>query len=256
MGRTLAPLRGRAHPRVVTATVFAGKALCALNAESRRRRQAPRPRRSSPRPADQGLARRASRLRLLAPAAAASPASAAAAAVAALAAGARLAARARGVARGGHALGRVDQGRLSGAPAHLLDPHQRLLAHEGRRTEHRYDVAVQLRDRVVLVVHVRLLDVHEHLLALAERERALLDLFGSALEHHLEVVDRQRLGALEVEVLTGLLLDLVNRSLDAVTAHQDRRHLRVQPYQESGRLRLLGGEVTEPAVPLDGDSLL
>jgi hypothetical protein len=48
-------VRARSHPRGVTAAVFAGKALCALNAESRCRRQDPRPRRKSPRPWDQAV---------------------------------------------------------------------------------------------------------------------------------------------------------------------------------------------------------
>src|SRR4029079_13827840 len=72
----------------------------------------------------------------------------------------------------------------------------------------------------------------------------------------LEVVYRERLRALEVEVPAGLLLDLVDRALDPVTADQDQRHLRWDADQERGRIRLLGCEVAEPAVHLDRDRLL
>ena len=61
-------------------------------------------------------------------------------------------------------------------------------------------VAVDLRDAVVRVVHVRLDDVDVDLLARAERHRVLLDLLARALHRHREVVERQALGALEVEV--------------------------------------------------------
>ena len=85
-----------------------------------------------------------------------------------------------------HALRRVDEGCLGGRAARLLDPHQRALADSGA-AEDRHDVAVELRHRVILVVHVRLLDHDQHLLALAKRQRSLLDLLTRSLEHHLEV---------------------------------------------------------------------
>ena len=55
---------------------------------------------------------------------------------------------------------------------------------------------------------MRLLDRDQHLVADLERQRALLDLVPGAGLGDLEGVDRQRLAALEVEELAGLLLEL------------------------------------------------
>ena len=63
----------------------------------------------------------------------------------------------------------------------------------------RDDVAVELGHGVVHVVHVRLDDFHEHLVALAERKRAFFDLLASALKSDREVVQREPFGALEVK---------------------------------------------------------
>src|SRR5436190_19494746 len=59
------------------------------------------------------------------------------------------------------------------APPHLLDPDQLPFADEAPRGGDRDHVAVDLRDRIVLVVHVRLLDLHEPLLPRPEPPRAL-----------------------------------------------------------------------------------
>src|SRR5207248_8925211 len=75
----------------------------------------------------------------------------------------------------------VDHGGARRGPARLVDAHQALLAHVRATAGHRDDVAVDLGDRVVDVVHVRLDDVHEHLVALAEGHGALLDLLARAL---------------------------------------------------------------------------
>ena len=96
----------------------------------------------------------------------------------------------------------VDEHGARRRAARLVDAHEPLLADEAARRRDRDDVAVDLRDRVVDVVHVRLDDVDVDLLALAERARP-----GSATSSRApsivdrEVVERQALGALEVEVL-------------------------------------------------------
>ncbi len=77
---------------------------------------------------------------------------------------------------------------------------------------HRDDVAVDLRDGVVDLVHVRLDDRDENLVARAERDRALRDVVVGALQRDLEVVERQALGALEVEELAGLVLERVQHA--------------------------------------------
>ena len=120
---------------------------------------------------------------------------------------------------------------------HLVDLDQLALADERAAAGDRDHVAVDLRDRVVDVVHVRLLDLDQDLLALLERQRALLDLLARALGGDLERVERDALGALEVEVLAGLLLELLQRL--AAAADQDRRHARVHLHQERLRARLL-----------------
>ena len=78
----------------------------------------------------------------------------------------------------------------------------------GGATDRDY-VAVDFRDRVVDVVHVRLDDLDEHLVALAEGQRPLLDLGAGALEGDREVVQRQAFRSLEQERLSGLCLEVV-----------------------------------------------
>ena len=56
---------------------------------------------------------------------------------------------------------------------------------------------------------MRLDDLDQHLVADAEGHGALLNLGPGALERHREVLERQALGALEVEVLAGLVLECV-----------------------------------------------
>ena len=71
----------------------------------------------------------------------------------------------------------------------------------------RDDVAVDLGDGVAGAVHVRLDDLEVDLLALTERQRALEHLLAVGLHQHREVLERQPLGALEVEPLAGVGLD-------------------------------------------------
>ncbi len=96
--------------------------------------------------------------------------------------------------------------------ARVLDPDEPLLADVRAAAGDRDDVAVDLGDRVVHVVHVRLDDRDQHLLAGVERHRALVHLVERALEDHREVVERQAVGALEVEDLAGRLLELVQHA--------------------------------------------
>src|SRR5205085_6109160 len=77
--------------------------------------------------------------------------------------------------RGGPRRRPADQRGARSRTAHVVDPDQALLADQGTGAGDRAHVAVDLRHRVVLVVHVRLLDRDVYLLALAERERAVLD---------------------------------------------------------------------------------
>ena len=122
----------------------------------------------------------------------------------------RAPARASGAAH--HLAGLVEQQRAGGRAADLVDAHHPLLAHVRRGAGDRDDVAVDFGHRVVDVVHVRLDDLHEHLVALAERQRALLDLLAGALEGDREVVEREPFGALEQERLAGLGLERVQHA--------------------------------------------
>ena len=113
--------------------------------------------------------------------------------------------------------------------ARLLDPDELLLAHERDAVDDVDQVAVDLGDRVVLVVHVRLDEVDVDLLARPERHRVLLDLRARALHRHREVVQRQAVGALEVEVAAGLGLERVQ--LARAVGDEPGRDLRVDPQQ-------------------------
>src|SRR5207248_7380489 len=85
----------------------------------------------------------------------------------------------RGVGRGG-AVGIHERG-PGGGPSDLVDAHQPLLAHERAAAPDLDDVAVDLGHGVIDLVHVRLDDLDEHLLAGAERQCALLHLIARAL---------------------------------------------------------------------------
>ena len=118
----------------------------------------------------------------------------------------------------------------------------------------RDDVAVDFGDRVVDVVHVRLDDLDEHLVALAERQRALLDLLAGADEGDREVVEREPFGALEQERLAGLGLERVQHA--RAVAGELGAHARVDLHEERLRVGVLGGDVAQPALELDRDRLL
>src|SRR5437764_15449807 len=107
-------------------------------------------------------------------------------------------------------------------PRSTLFPYTTLFRSRAGDRDH---VAVDLGHGVVLLVHVRLLDRHVDLLALAERQRALLDLVPRTLHGHGEVVNRKPLGALEVEVLPELGLELDDRLARPVD--EQRRDSRV-----------------------------
>src|SRR5205807_4196655 len=68
----------------------------------------------------------------------------------------------------------VEQRRAGGGAPDLVDPHHAVLAHAGGGAGDGDDVAVDFRDRVVDVVHVRLDDLDEHFVSGPERQRALL----------------------------------------------------------------------------------
>ena len=129
---------------------------------------------------------------------------------------ARLAARSRALRRSSVAAAASSATSASTAvadgAARLLDPHEHLLADVADAVADLDQVAVDLRHRVVLGVHVRLDDVDVHLLALAERDALLLDLRPRALLDDREVVERQALGAREVERAAGLLLQRVQHA--------------------------------------------
>ena len=130
-------------------------------------------------------------------------------------------------------LGRLGVGagqhRAGDRAARLLDPDELLLAHERDAVDDVDQVAVDLGHRVVVVVHVRLDEGHVDLLAGPERHRVLLDLGPRALHRHREVVQRQAVGALEVEVAAGLGLERVQ--LARAVGDEPRRDLRVDPQQ-------------------------
>src|SRR5919198_1349556 len=102
-----------------------------------------------------------------------------------------------------------DEGCCGGGPPHALDAGEAAPAHEPTAAGDAHDVGVDAGHSVVHVVHVRLLDPHQDLVAHLERQRPLLDLLPRAAVCDLERVERQRLAALEVEVLAALLLELV-----------------------------------------------
>ena len=132
---------------------------------------------------------------------------------------------------------------------------RRLLPDERAAAGDRDDVAVDLRHRVVDVVHVRLDDVDEHLVAGAERHRALLDLVGRALHDDVEVVQRQALGALEEEQLAGLGLEPCStRAPSPVNCALTRGFICTR--NASSRAWRLGREVAQLALELDRDRLL
>src|SRR5579863_1619441 len=143
----------------------------------------------------------------------------------------------------------VDRHGLGSRAPDGLDAHHQLLPHEPPAAAHRDDVAVDLRDRVVGRVHVRLDDLDQHLLADAERDCALLDLGGASLEGHREVVEREALGALEVKAPSGALFELVQHA--CAVAGELRADARVHLDQERLDTRRGGGELGEPALELD-----
>ena len=87
--------------------------------------------------------------------------------------------RSRSGGRAHHLAVLVQQQRARGGAADLLDAHHPLLAHVRGGAGDRDYVAVDLRHRVVDVVHVRLDDLDQHLVAGVERQRALLDLLAA-----------------------------------------------------------------------------
>ena len=101
---------------------------------------------------------------------------------------------------------------------------------------------------------MRLLDRDVHLLALAERERALLDILARALHRDREVIEREPLRPLEVKVLAELGLDVEDRLPRAV--EQERRNARVQLDQVGLGLGALGHEVAQLALDVERDRLL
>ena len=99
-----------------------------------------------------------------------------------------------------------------------------------------------------------MLDVH--LLALAERQRALLDLVARALHGDREVVERQPLGALEVEVACRSRSSS-SCSIARAVGGEPARDARVDPH--AGRPRAVvaaSTQVAQPALDLDRDRLL
>src|SRR2546426_2973048 len=147
----------------------------------------------------------------------------------------------------------AEQARVRGRALHLFDPDQPLLTDEGAAARYRDHVAVDLRDRVVDVVHVGLFDPDQHLLALSERKRAGLDLLAGAFGRDREGVERAPFAAMEVEGLPGPFLELSERL--AAAADQDRRHARMDLDEERLGLRALY-ELAQPPLDVDRDRLL
>src|SRR5262249_43105970 len=82
-------------------------------------------------------------------------------------------------------------------PAPVVDAHEALLADQPAAAGDLDDVAVDLGHGVVDLVHVRLDDLDEDLLAGTKRQSALLHLLARALERDREVVHGQPVRALE-----------------------------------------------------------
>src|SRR3954451_15668676 len=165
--------------------------------------------------------------------------------------------RGRGGRRGRRGRGRavVDEHRGRRGPPGLDDPHEALLAHVRAAAGDRHDVAVDLRDRVIDLVHVRLHDLDEHLVAVVEGDRLVADLVERALHHDLEVVERQALRAGEQEVLARLDLHDVQHA--RAVAGELARHARVHLHEERlGLAGRAGAELAQPALELDRDRLL
>src|SRR3954451_6643711 len=130
-----------------------------------------------------------------------------------------------------------------------------LPAHVRAAAGDRHDVAVDLRDRVIDLVHVRLHDLDEHLVAVVEGDRLVADLVERALHHDLEVVERQALRAGEQEVLARLDLHEVQHA--RAVAGELARHARVHLHEERlGLAGRAGAELAQPALELDRDRLL
>ena len=101
---------------------------------------------------------------------------------------------------------------------------------------------------------MRLLDGHVDLLALAEGERALLNIGARPLHRDREVVERQALRALEVEVLSELCLELQDRTSRPV--QEERRDARVELHQVRLGLRPLGHQLAQLALHVECHRLL
>src|ERR1700684_469665 len=101
---------------------------------------------------------------------------------------------------------------------------------------------------------MRLDDLDEHLIALAERQRALLNLGSRALESDREVVEREAFGALEQERLAGLRLERVQHA--RAVAGELSRHARVDLHEERLDVRMLGRDVAQAPLELDRERLL
>src|SRR4051812_37170049 len=115
------------------------------------------------------------------------------------------------------------------------------------------DVGVDPRHRVVNVVHVRLLDRDEDLLADLERQRPLFDLIAAARLDDMEGVEGKGVATLEVEPLSGLLLEIGE---PGTRRDQLRRYARVDPDQVGLGIRLLVHDLLELANDRDRHGLL
>ena len=96
--------------------------------------------------------------------------------------------------------------------------------------------------------------VDEHLVALAEWQRAFFDLLARALEGDREVVEREPFGALEVKGALRLGLQRVQhaRALPGELGGDAR----VDLYEERLRVGVLDGDVAELALERDRDRFL
>ncbi len=101
---------------------------------------------------------------------------------------------------------------------------------------------------------MRLDDLHEHLVALAERQRTLFDFLARPLEGDREVVERQALGALEVEELPSPRLERFEHA--RVLTRELRRDARVDLDEERLDVGIFGGDVPQPSLEGDRDRFL
>src|ERR1019366_2787880 len=148
----------------------------------------------------------------------------------------------------------VQEQRGGGRATDLVDAHHPLFTNARGRAGDRDDVAVDFGDRVVHVVHVWLDDLHQHLVALAERQGALLDLLARADEGDREMVEGEAFGALEQEGLAGLRLEGGKHA--GVVPGELGADARVDLHEEALGLGMPDGHVAQLALELDRDRLL